>query len=64
MVAPDAPQADQDVMRDLVRAASKDPQQLEAMMSSLIDQAQHDPAVGRALITATKAALRTRPQAR
>ncbi|MBA8807709.1 hypothetical protein [Promicromonospora sukumoe] len=58
------PRADSEVMYDLVRAASKEPQQLEAMMSSLIDQAQRDPAVGRALTIATRAALRSRPRAK
>ena len=59
-----AARADPEVMHDLVRAASRDPQQLEAMMKSLIDQAQHDPTVGRALIIATRAALRSTPRAR
>jgi len=55
--------ADPEVMRDLVRAAGKDPQQLEAMMNSLVEQSLHDPAVARALTTATKAALRSTPRA-
>jgi hypothetical protein len=56
-------QTDPEVMRDLVRAASKYPQRLEAMTSSLIDQAQHEPAVARALTIAARAALRPTPQA-
>jgi hypothetical protein len=47
----------------LVRAASKDPQRLKAMTSSLIEQAQHEPAVARALTIATSAALRPAPRA-
>ncbi|MFI2365120.1 hypothetical protein [Promicromonospora sp. NPDC019610] len=50
-----------EVMRDLVRAASKDPQRLEAMTGSLVDQTRHEPAVARALTIAIRAALRPTP---
>lgn len=56
----DISETDPEVMRDLVRAASKDQQRLEAMTSSLIEQAQHEPAVARALTIATSAALRAK----
>lgn len=61
-MAEDTFDTDPEVMRDLVRAASKDPRRLEAMTSSLIEQARHEPAVARALTIATYAALRPTPR--
>lgn len=56
--------ADPEVIHDLLKAATKDPQQLEALLGSLVDQAQHDPAVAKALTIATSAALRSTPKVR